>query len=164
MCEPGFNLGSKRGEGSFSGHLKALSDASDLLASTSPHAGAGDRVVCGGKPHCCNSHNKLTSGQVLHMSRISAKRLKVIQGHMDTTEVRNIERTVLILLHNINILAVHSSMQIVNGEERGGDKVKTHIWVRDGVLSLDRVGLEREALSAREAGPSPEQGSLWAGL
>lgn len=31
-----------------------------------------------------------------------------------------------------------------------GNKVKTHIWVRDGVLSLDRVGLERETLSARE--------------
>lgn len=82
---------------------------------------------------------------------------------MDTTKVRNTERTVLILLHNINILAVHSSMQIVKGDEREGDKVKTHIWVRDGVLSLDRVGLERERLSAREGGPSSQQASLLGG-
>ena len=34
--------------------------------------------------------------------RISAKRLKVTQGHMDTTQVRNTEN-VLILLCNINI-------------------------------------------------------------
>lgn len=60
----------------------------------------------------------LTSGQVLHMSRISAKTLKVIEGHLDTTEVRNTERTVLILLLNINIVAVHSNMQVVNGNEK----------------------------------------------
>ena len=90
--------------------------------------GAGDKAVlqssptrgpmCRGKPHCSNNQNNLTSGQVLHMSRISAKRFKVIQGHMDTTEVRDIERPVLILLCNINIVAVHSSMQVVNGNKK----------------------------------------------
>lgn len=32
-----------------------------------------------------------------------------------------------------------------SNEKRGqGGRVETHIWVGDGVLSLDRVGLERE--------------------
>lgn len=52
------------------------------------------------------------------MSRISAKTLKVIQGHLDTTEVRNTERTLLILLLNINIVAVHSNMQALNGNKK----------------------------------------------
>lgn len=44
---------------------------------------------------------------------------------------------------------------MVTRKEGKANKVKTHIWVRDGVLSLDRVGLERETLSALEVATLP---------
>lgn len=104
--------------------------------------------VCGRSPHCRNHRHNLTSGQVLHVRRISAKGLKVTRGHVDTTEVGKL-RTALILSRNINTeqftAACRGSMATWG---RGQGQVKTHIWVRDGVLSLDRVGLGRETLSA----------------
>ena len=51
--------------------------------------------------------------------------------------------------------------------EGEGGRVETHIWVGDGVLSLDRVGLEREthgqvvklpAPRAPTSGPPPGMG------
>lgn len=107
-------------------------------------------------PHCSNDQNNLTSGQVLHMSRISAKRFKVIQSHMYTTEVRDIERLVLILLCNINIVAVHSSMQVVNGNKKrreGKQSENSHLGAGWRTVPGSCRPRERNAVSEGSGGP-----------
>lgn len=126
-------------------------------------AGATAEQPCGHRLRPCvqrkapersNNQNNLTSGQVLHTSRISAKRLKVIPGHMDTTEVGNIERTVLILLRNINMSSKYSSMQVGNGNEKrrpGRQSGDSHLGGGWRTVPGSCRPRKRETRSAREA-------------